>query len=203
MDAIDGALTMVRALWPQTANWPPGTWAAWGAMLDDLDPDTLAPAIREVASTNEWPSLAAIRAAALRAELAPPVVVALSDQSHPAAREAARTSWIGDGELDTGRFERTYRELAKEWNRCRLGGQVMHLPGNAAADHRAAVWAAIGDLKAGEPAAQVLGALEPAVLADVERTVRSYGFWNDEGDFRGENWCRGVFEFFAGKELPA
>lgn len=76
LDQVDLALGAIRSLWPQTATWEPATWAAWGEMLADLPAETLFAAIRQVAVSETWPSLAAIRRAALAGMLAAPAEAA-------------------------------------------------------------------------------------------------------------------------------
>lgn len=124
------AVTLIRAAWPNTTSWwEEPTVRAWGVALADLTPAQLERGVTEAMRSVEWPSIAAIRRAALADELAPPLAVALEDHSHPVAQAVALRSMVPDTwpnapEIDPDRFARLYPKLAEEWNRRRLGGET-------------------------------------------------------------------------------
>lgn len=207
VDAMTAALTLVRSLWPQTAAWEPAVWQAWSLALGDLDPEALAVGVKRAAANETWPSIAAIRRAALADLLAPPLAVALHDDPHPLAREVTRLSLEGwpSQSVDERTFTRLYRDMAAEWDRHVLAGEVMHLDGNEGEDARIAAREVDELVSAGEEPAPLLARLSDRALDTLVREHWSFVTGNPHnavrftasGERHTEPWVPPAFDAVA------
>ncbi len=198
------ALTLIRSLWPQTSTWEPAVWQAWAQALGDLEAEALLVGIRRASAVEAWPSIAVIRRGALAAGLAPPAAVALTDRSHPVAREVERLTavdqWLahanGRVTIDEGRFMRVYRELAAEWNAAHLAGETMALPGNRGADAVHGAYDASKAVRSGADPFAVVSALTDDALDQLVEgewsfvfgSTNPYVLWTAEGDRQVPEW---------------